>query len=99
MALVYCFFLMEETNYDRPAHHPPTSDTTNRNPEFRGEEYDDKTATTEVTTAEEGRKAKTIRKSYWKKLSIKDKPRPNRLLHSAVGCLKGFSYPSVVYGG
>ncbi|KAH9985936.1 major facilitator superfamily transporter [Xylariaceae sp. FL0662B] len=99
IALVYCFFLMEETNYDRPANHSPASDTTNRSAKFPGDKDDDKTATTEVTIAEEGRKAKIVRKSYLQKLSIKDKPRPNRLLHSAVGCLKGFLYPSVVYGG
>ncbi|KAJ0167050.1 putative MFS-type transporter [Colletotrichum tanaceti] len=42
------------------------------------------------------------RKTYVQKLGIKDKPRPNRcnrMLDIALGGLRGFTYPSVVYAG
>lgn len=39
------------------------------------------------------------RKSYLDKLSLKDKPRQNRLLDIALAPFKGFLYPPVVYAG
>lgn len=39
------------------------------------------------------------KKTYWQKLSLKDTPRPNRVLDIAVAPFKGFTYPAVVYAG
>lgn len=39
------------------------------------------------------------RKTYWQKLALKDKPRPNRVLDVALAPFKGFLYPPVVYAG
>lgn len=39
------------------------------------------------------------RKTYWQKLSLKDAPRPNRVLDIAIAPFKGFTYPAVVYAG
>lgn len=39
------------------------------------------------------------RKTYWQKLSVRDRPRPNRVLDIALAPFKGFLYPPVVYAG
>lgn len=39
------------------------------------------------------------RKTYWQKLSLRDKRRPNRVLDVALAPFKGFLYPPVVYAG
>lgn len=39
------------------------------------------------------------RKTYWQKLSIVDKKRPNRMLDIFIGPFKGFTYPCIVYAG
>lgn len=39
------------------------------------------------------------RKSYWQKLGIVDKKRPNRMLDIFFAPFKGFTYPVIVYAG
>lgn len=39
------------------------------------------------------------RKSYWQKLSLIDKKRPNRMLDVFIAPFKGFTYPCIVYAG
>lgn len=114
IALVYCFFLMEETNYNRK-HIEPAE------PGVEASQVQAAAVITEVNEvgvniSEKTPEAKTSspsmphsdsengeitwpRKSYWQKLSMKDKPRPNRILDVAIAPFKGFLYPPVVYAG
>lgn len=39
------------------------------------------------------------RKTYWQRLSVVDKKRPNRMLDIFLAPFKGFTYPAVVYAG
>lgn len=108
IAFVYCFFLMEETNYDRRF-------TTNTSVEFGLDTATDciedqpepKTNTasekdiavdTAVVEASAGQTLYT-RKTYWQKLSIVDKKRPNRLLDIMIAPFKFFTMPVVVWAG
>ncbi|KAE9574607.1 putative MFS-type transporter [Colletotrichum fructicola] len=111
IALVYCFLFMEETNYDRPArledHETPVISEAQRTESATGSEEESKVAnttekqgtpTTNPVDSETGQ-VMYPRKTFVQKLGIKDKPRPNRMLDIALGSLRGFTYPSVVYAG
>ncbi|KAK4615517.1 hypothetical protein CLAFUW4_10150 [Fulvia fulva] len=104
IAFIYCFFLMEETNYDRvhsPHNHAsveatdaPSGLTT------PGDEKDLKHITTNPTPdIEPGHLTTYTRKTYLSKLYLLDKPRPNRMLVIFLGPFKGFTYPVIVYAG
>ncbi|RDW56343.1 MFS transporter-16 [Coleophoma crateriformis] len=93
VALVYCFFLMEETNYDRKPPQPAASaDSIDAAVAEKGIDNSENLAseskpspsggTNSVDSAdvESGNNIVYGRKSYWQKLSVIDKPRPNRLL-------------------
>ncbi|KAJ0331382.1 hypothetical protein COL5a_002923 [Colletotrichum fioriniae] len=111
IALVYCFLFMEETNYDRPAR--LVEDRTSLGHAAGAQEQHNGSDADEKSSDKAGEKnltnAKPIdtetgqmiypRKTYIQKLSVKDKPRPNRMLDIALGGLRGFTYPSVVYAG
>lgn len=102
---------MEETNYDRPAR-PHSQDeglmseaqaadsTAGSESEIKAASGNEKQETSSAapTDGETGQ-VEYPRKTYIQKLGIKDKPRPNRILDSALGALRGFTYPSVVYAG
>lgn len=100
MCFVYCFFLLEETNYDRKHDHTPPQQSAESfgNEETQG---DEKTARTGSRSPDLGESAEVQwpRKTYLDKLSIKDKKRPNRLLDIFIAPFKGFTYPAVVYAG
>ncbi|KAF4917922.1 putative MFS-type transporter [Colletotrichum viniferum] len=111
IALVYCFLFMEETNYDRPARledpETPVISEAQRTESATGSEEESKVAnatekqgapTTSPVDSETGQVIYP-RKTFVQKLGIKDKPRPNRMLDIALGALRGFTYPSVVYAG
>ncbi|KXH55448.1 major facilitator superfamily transporter [Colletotrichum salicis] len=111
IALVYCFLFMEETNYDRPARPVENSTalghTTGVQEQHNGSDADEKSSekageenmtNTKPVDTETGQMIYP-RKTYIQKLGIKDKPRPNRMLDIALGGLRGFTYPSVVYAG
>ncbi|KAF3803800.1 hypothetical protein GCG54_00004981 [Colletotrichum gloeosporioides] len=111
IAFVYCFLFMEETNYDRPArlegHETPIISEAQRTESATGSEEESKVAnttekqgapTTSPVDSETGQ-VMYLRKTFVQKLGIKDKPRPNRMLDIALGALRGFTYPSVVYAG
>ncbi|KAF6806854.1 major facilitator superfamily transporter [Colletotrichum musicola] len=111
IALVYCFLFMEETNYDRPARSHGQDEgvitqsriadsTTGSDTEAKAASGSDKKQTSAAAPVDgETGQVEYPRKTYIQKLGIKDKPRPNRLLDSALGALRGFTYPSVVYAG
>ncbi|CVK91874.1 hypothetical protein FPRO04_09124 [Fusarium proliferatum] len=103
MGFIYCFFLMEETNYDRkhdelpPQRVAPVSQASTQEGDGDGE----KTVTLDTTSSDLGESAEIQwpRKTYLQKLSIKDKPRPNRIVQIMIAPFKGFTYPAVVYAG
>lgn len=108
IAFVYCFLLMEETNYDRVPGHASTrgpaatwQSMTTIVPETRAtfQAAQAKDSSAAPSKACEPGEVLWPRKSYMDKLGIKDKKRPNRLLDIAIAPFKGFTYPAVVYAG
>lgn len=117
IAFIYCFFLMEETNYDRKHADSSVPDAEEKAPpNLVPEDNNNKSSTTDVVSADKGPDSKETpptspgsdieeaqvvwpRKTYWQKLSLSDKPRPNRVLDIALAPFKGFLYPPVVYAG
>lgn len=106
---------MEETNYDRKHldHSAPTDlapsesqplDGSKDAPVLQGsEKVSDKISHTDghMMAGNDSEKGDLDwpRKSYLDKLSLKDKPRQNRILDIAIAPFKGFLYPPVVYAG
>lgn len=106
IAFVYCFFLMEETNYDRvlPAATFHADDSSNEaSAETMTEKsvaVNDKTPATDSATAVEAGQIMYPRKTYLQKLSLTgDKKRPNRLVAIMVHPFKFFTFPVVVWAG
>ncbi|KAK8849205.1 major facilitator superfamily transporter [Apiospora arundinis] len=102
IAFVYCFFLMEETNYDRkldPALPPQASSPAASETLVQAHQADSKMTTPVAPEDRESGEVVWPRKSYLDKLGLKDKKRPNRLLNIAMAPFKGFTYPAVVYAG
>lgn len=115
IAFVYCFFLMEETNYDRKHVDSSVSDAEKAPPSLVPEDIN-KSSTADAVSTDKGLDSKASpskspssdieeaqvvwpRKTYWQKLSLRDKCRPNRILDIALAPFKGFLYPPVVYAG
>ncbi|KAH8667409.1 major facilitator superfamily transporter [Tricladium varicosporioides] len=110
VAFVYCFFLMEETNYDR--HITQTTIDAGSSSEVVNES---KATLSEKSAGEkEGETAATIvpdpamvemgqvtypRKTYLQKLSVIDKKRQNRVLDIMWAPFKFFRFPVVVWAG
>lgn len=104
MAFVYCFLFMEETNYDRKHDAEPPSVSVQPVP-TTPEEVSSKVPggkEASVPQPQEDRETGEVqwpRKTFWDKLSVKDKKRPNRILDIMIAPFKGFTYPGVVYAG
>lgn len=115
IAFIYCFLFMEETNYDRKHADGPVSDAGEKTPNPVLENINmngtadtasadkglDSKATPPTSPGSDIEEAQVIkpRKTYWQKLSLGDRARPNRVLDVAVAPFKGFLYPPVVYAG
>ncbi|CVK91413.1 related to transporter protein HOL1 [Fusarium mangiferae] len=101
MGFIYCFFLMEETNYDRKHDQLPLQGVALASQASTQGGDGEKTVTLDTTSSDLGESAEIQwpRKTYFQKLSIKDKPRPNRLVEIMIAPFKGFTYPAVVYAG
>lgn len=102
IAFVYCFFLMEETNYDRRAESDSLAvEVVGQQPEslVKPDEKSMKQSTAAHATVDVENGTMYQRKCYWQKLSLKDKPRPNRMLDIFFAPFKGFTYPVIVYAG
>jgi len=111
IGFVYCFLLLEETNYDRkhtviPPRSSDTAEDRSKSEDhnaFKGAEVTEKSASGDPTPLDSiDRETGEIiwpRKSYWDKLSLKDTSRPNRLMPIMIAPLVGFTYPPVVYAG
>jgi hypothetical protein len=115
VGFIFCLFLMEETNYDRP--HVETVDspytsplqitTQHAKPEISSSEDPEKGIETtnpefQVSDAASVPKTGTISytsKSYLKKLSIVDKKRPFKILKLLPRPLILLSFPGIVYAG
>lgn len=106
VAFVYCFCLMEETNYDRQAPQRILSGNTSTNgvnePSAIKEKPDSKGGETskcaDPSVVEMGQ-ITFPRKTYLQKLSVVDKKRPNRILEIMWSPFKFFSFPVVVWAG
>lgn len=101
---------MEETNYDRKhaavAGIPVVSSekaaggSEPEDPEdATAKKTPDKSAEAGETHDMETAEVQWPRKTFVQKLSIVDKPHPNRLWDNFVAPFEGFTYPAVVYGG
>jgi hypothetical protein len=106
VAFVYCFFLLEESNYDRQAPQTTLSAGSSTEaviePSTASEKPDlkegDVNTNVDLAAVEMGQVAYP-RKTYFQKLSIIDKKRPNRLLEIMWSPFKFFSFPVVVWAG
>ncbi|KAH8655410.1 major facilitator superfamily transporter [Xylariales sp. PMI_506] len=100
IAFVYCFFLMEETNYDRSysAQTPQASPIVSEAPSHPQGTIAEKSATSIPEDRETG-EVIWPRKTFLDKLAVKDKKRSNRLIDILIAPFKGFTYPAVVYAG
>jgi MFS family permease len=109
VAFVYCFFLMEETNYDRHIIQSTLnagSGSSSENVVEPGAAADEKSAEkraagNEQASAELGEVTAVTypRKTYWQKLGVIDKKRPNRLLDIMWSPFRFFRFPVVVWAG
>lgn len=106
VAFVYCFFLMEETNYDRALQTsaPSAGASSDSIPgvQSANSEKPSIEKNANVTTDSSNIEAGQImypRKTYWQKLSVIDKKRPNRVLSIMWAPFKFFSMPVVVWAG
>ena len=109
VAFVYCFFLMEETNYDRHIIQSTLNAGSGSSSEDivePGAAADEKSAGKraagkEQASAELGEVTAVTypRKTYWQKLGVIDKKRPNRLLDIMWSPFKFFRFPVVVWAG
>jgi MFS family permease len=109
VAFVYCFFLMEETNYDRHIIQSTLnagSGSSSEDVVEPGAAADEKLAEkraagNEHASAELGEVIAVTypRKTYWQKLGIIDKKRPNRLLDIMWSPFRFFRFPVVVWAG
>lgn len=102
-ALVFLFFFMEETNYDR------------RNVEVREknaaaeiasplktdgpEKESNAVGSPETGSMENGAMRSASTKSFWRKLSVKDKPRPQRMPYRFILSFRLIAWPVVFYAG
>ncbi|KAK2627796.1 hypothetical protein QTJ16_002442 [Diplocarpon rosae] len=104
IAFIYCFFLMEETNYDRKpqASHASAGSSTDAPISttvaeiLSSKETPDFNADSVVVEAGE---VTYPRKTYWQKLGVVDKKRPNRVLEIMWAPFKFFTLPVITWAG
>lgn len=110
IGFVFCFFFMEETNYDRapietistPIDTPGTSTPKEETPISSSNNVDPEKPIFSQPTDSPDRNTDAISykpKTYIQKLSLLDKPRPFKLFRMMLRPLLFFSLPSVVYAG
>lgn len=104
IAFVYCFFLMEETNYDRQA--PQTTLSAGSSTEAVVDPSSEKEGAQDYKGSKnpdpavvEMGQVTYPRKTYLQKLSVIDKKRPNRILEIMWSPFKFFTFPVVVWSG
>lgn len=101
---------MEETNYDRVRNSAQASSQSQQSSEAtltETEKQSGKANEDGKTVAAQGEPVVDVepgelvypRKTYWQRLSVVDRKRPNRMLDIFLAPFKGFTYPAVVYAG
>lgn len=93
VAFVFCFFFMEETNYDR------TSATIVAAPVLDDGQPRDTKHPSKPTSLSESIEPVGPKKSYVDKLALKDRPRKNLMLYRIVQQLRFLTWPNVIYAG
>lgn len=89
---IFLFFFMEETNYDREAKRAAVDGELSPSAiRLAGINNDQ--------VAEQHRDSGKTEKSFWKKLSVVDKPRPFQMHRRAWQSLRLLSWPVVFYSG
>lgn len=109
---VVILILLTETNYDRvlPPHDlaseavsqpSPSSGTPTTTVDLASEEKQFHSTTTRTVASDVEIGQATIHrpKTFWQKLGVVDKKRPNRMVDIFKGPFKGFTYPVIVYAG
>lgn len=107
IGFVFCFFFMEETNYDRapiemvttPVDTPGTTTPTGKLSTSPDPEKADAIPTPASSSDHVPGVVEYKPKTYLQKLSLVDKPRPLNLFRMMIRPLLFFSLPSVVYAG
>lgn len=118
MGFVFCFFFLEETNFDRghdsivqspPAHSPGTStprasetghhDADGSDPEKVPSSIEKATPAADVGEGVVVQQQQYKMKSYYQRLSLRDKPRPFHLWTMMYRPLLFVSLPAVSYAG
>ncbi|GAB1730824.1 hypothetical protein NU195Hw_g1757t1 [Hortaea werneckii] len=103
-AFVFLFFFLEETNYDRHAF--GRVEAKNDSP-FRHETPEASPASEKIAAENETPDSRSAevgtvlhrRKTYLQKLSLKDRPRPQRMQYRCVLSLRLLSWPVIFYAG
>jgi len=103
VSFVFLFFFMEETNYDRKTvgiveKGPAASEEPVVEP-ITGEKTAQVADTPETASMEAGTTTQYKTKTYLQKLSVVDKPRPQRMPYRMLLSLKLVSWPVIFYAG
>ncbi|KAJ3546108.1 hypothetical protein NM208_g2171 [Fusarium decemcellulare] len=107
IAFLYCFFVMEETTYDRKIQSTERGIEETEKSELPAEPNspehttgkDEKCQGESLEPTDFEITPSYPKKTYWQKLSLLPQRRPNRLLPIMWGPIRFFSYPIVVYAG
>ncbi|KAL2070310.1 hypothetical protein VTL71DRAFT_13336 [Oculimacula yallundae] len=108
VAFVYCFLFMEETNYDRklqvsPASHEGSTDNISEGnvttPPSEKVSSEKTSAVNSSPAAVEAGQVYYPRKTFWQKLSVIDKKRPNRVWEIMWAPFKFFTFPVITWAG
>lgn len=105
VAFVFLFFFMEETNYVRKsvaiAEVSSTKSSDIRSPEFEKEKALDIIPETKVPEVVQEIDSSQVsqKKTFWQKLALKDKSKPNLMLYRGTLTMKFISWPVVFYAG
>ena len=102
-AFVFLFFFMEETNYDRETVgtvEKSTAPGVGSPPQTEDLEKKSKAVgRPETGSLETGAVRSHSTKSFWQKLSVKDKPRPQRMPYRFILSFRLLTWPVVFYAG
>ena len=96
-ALIFLFFFMEETNYDRKTVGVVETSSNTKSP--KSGDLEKSPNTTEGTDAGDNTIRTYKMKSFVQKLSIKDKPRSQRMFYRMVLSIRLIAWPCIFYAG
>lgn len=103
VSMVFLFFFMEETNYDRKVVRPAEESPVQTEAPLQSDDLEkkpvDSASSPETRSLENGHVGTYATKTYLQKLSLKDKPRPQRMLYRILLSFRLLSWPVVFYAG